>query len=71
MGKAITPDIPPMAGIISRAMSKVLRLRSPHGKAPKNTAPCATVGLPTTAKNLSNSLYLRPIFSSILTYLEV
>ena len=71
MGKAMTPGKPATLGIISRAKSSVDFFRWSQGKAPKNTAPCATVGLPTTAKNLSNSLYLRPIFSSMFTYLAV
>ena len=71
MGNAMTPGTVDIKGIISRAIASVDFGRSSHGLAAMNTAPCATVGLPTTAKNLSNSLYLRPNFSSIFTYLEV
>ena len=55
MAKACTPASPPSLGAISCAICSVLRLRSSHGIARRNTLPCATVGLPLTTKMRSNS----------------
>ena len=63
IGNAVTPGIPDTRGVISRAISIVVRLRSSQGTARKNTLPWATVGLPILAKIRSNSGKFSPTFS--------
>ena len=55
MGNAVTPGKPVILGVISRARSMVVRVRSSQGLARKNTLACATVGLPTMLNTRSNS----------------
>ena len=57
MGNAVTPGMLATKGVISRATSMVVRLRSSQGKPLKNTLPWATVGLPTTVKMRSKSAW--------------
>ena len=55
IGNAVTPVNPDTRGVISRAISSVVRLRSSQGVVRKKILPCATVGLPMVEKMRSNS----------------